>query len=471
MTASSDVRAPLPRAALAELAERLDGPVLTPDDVGYTEAIDLFNAAIGHRPDYVVRATSTSDVVTAVRFARTHALDLSVKGGGHSVAGLATAGRFVVDLSLMRDVQIDPARRRASAQGGCTWVDVDTATQRHGLATPGGRVTHTGIAGLTLGGGQGWLSPKHGLACDNLLSAEVVTADGDVVTAGPGGDEELLWGLRGGGGNFGVVTRFDYRLHEVGPQLLAGVLVHPLAMAEELLTRYSSLVDTAGPDLGGAVVLTSAPDVLFVPPAAVGAPIAVTTLAWFGDLAQGERALAPLRRLGPPMVDGIGPMSYLTLQALTDEPNPWGMRNYWTAAYAHSLPSQLAQAMVEATRAKRSPLSAIIVTQMGQAVNDVPEAATAFPHRDASWLVHPVGMWSDPADDAVETAWVRNTKARLTPFASGGTYLNDDSLQADRTHVREAFGAKKYARLAAVKATHDPDNLFRHAANITPPSY
>jgi FAD/FMN-containing dehydrogenase len=468
MTATSTATPRVPRAALTDLADRIAGRLLTPHDPGYRQAIDVFNAAIDHSPDYVVQATCTADVVTAVRFARDHGLDLSVKGGGHGVAGLATAGRYVIDLSRLRAVHVG---HRAGAQAGCTWVDVDTATQAHGLATPGGRVTHTGIAGLTLGGGQGWLSPKHGLTCDNLLSAEVVTADGHVVTAGPGGEEDLLWALRGGGGNFGVVTRFDYRLHPVGPLVLAGVLVHPVALVDELIARYADLVDTAGPDLGGAVVLASAPDAPFVPPAATGAPVAVTTLAWFGDLDEGERVMAPLRAWGPPIVDSIAPMPYTALQALTDEPNPWGMRNYWSAGYVDSMSTDLVDALVAATETKRSPLSAVIVTQMGAAVNAVPEDATAFPHRGAHWLVHPVGMWADAADDDVETAWVRSTKARLAPFESGGGYLNDDSLQSDRQRVREVFGADKYARLAAIKARYDPDNVFHHAANIAPRRY
>ena len=468
MTATSRATLPPPRAALTDLADRIGGALLAPHDPGYPQAIDLFNAAIDHRPDGVLQAACTADVVTAVHFAREHDLDISVKGGGHGVAGLATAGRFVIDLSRMRHIEVHPRSRRASAQAGCTWLDVDTATQAHGLATPGGRVTHTGIAGLTLGGGQGWLSPKHGLACDNLLSAEVVTADGDLVLAGPGGDEELLWALRGGGGNFGVVTRFDYQLHEVGPQVLAGVLVHPLAMAEEVVARYAALADTAGPDLGGAVVLASAPEAPFVPPSAVGAPIAVTTLAWFGDMDEGERVLAPLRAFGPPIVDLVAPVPYTVLQAMTDAPNPWGMRNYWSAGYVSGMSPDLVAAMVEAARDKRSPLTALVLLQMGQAANAVPEEATAFPHRDAQWLVHPVAMWADPADDEAETAWVRDTKASLRPFESGGTYLNTDSGQSDSRRVREAFGAAKYARLAAIKARYDPDNIFHHAANIAP---
>lgn len=463
----SITHAPIPTTVLTELTERVAGRVLTPGYAGYREATELFNAAIDNRPGCVVEARTTADVATTVRIAREHEIDLSVKGGGHGVAGLATAGRLVIDLSTMRRVEVDPHGYRVSAQGGATWVEVDTETQRFGLATPGGRVTHTGIAGLTLGGGQGWLSPKFGLACDNLISAEVVTADGEVVTAGPDGDEELLWALRGGGGNFGVVTRFDYRLHEVGPVVLGGVLVHPFDLAPELLGRYEEVVATAGRNLGGAVVLATAPDAPIVPRDTVGQLVAVTTVAWFGDVAEGERVLAPLREFGPPTVDMVGLMPYTVLQTLTDEPNPRGMRNYWTAAYAQQLNADVVDAVIAAAEEKRSPLATIVLLQMGEAVRSVPEDATAFPHRNAQWLVHPVAMWRDSDEDDLETGWARRARSRLAPFQKGGSYLNADSSRADPAFVRAAFGEDKYARLLRVKRRLDAGNVFQHAPNIT----
>ena len=467
MTTTSSVHIPLPRGAVAALTDRLDGRVLSASDDAYAEAVSLFNGAINNQPELVVQARSTADVSVAVRTAREYGMDVSVKGGGHGVAGQATAGRLVIDLSLMRDVAVDGSRV-LHAGGGCQWVDVDVAALGRGCATPGGRVTHTGVGGLTLGGGQGWLSPKYGLVCDNLLSAEIVTAEGEVLLAGPGGDEELLWALQGGGGNFGVVTRFDYRLHEMAPVILAGLVIHPGHLAADVLAMYDELVRSAGPDLGGAVILGSAPPAPFIPPAAVGTPITVTMLSWLGDPVEGERVLAPLRSFGPPMADLVQLMPYTVFQTLTDEPNqPW-FRNYWSAGYVADLSEEVIQASVDASAGMASPLSTLIFAQMGEAVNEVREDATAFSHRDARWLVHPIGMWADPADDAAETAWVRNTMAKIRPFETGGTYLNTNSLQEDPEEVRQAFSGRAFTRLAAVKAAHDPDNVFNHAPNIPP---
>lgn len=267
-------------------------------------------------------------------------------------------------------------------------------------------------------------------------------------------------------GAFGVVTRFDFRLHEVGPTVLAGVLVHPFDLVPELLGRYEELVAAAGPDLGGAVVLATAPDAPIVPRDTVGQLVAVTTVAWFGDVAEGQRVLAPLRKFGPPLVDTAGPMPYTVLQTLTDEPNPRGMRNYWTAAYAQQLNADLVDAVVAAAEEKRSPLTTVVLLQMGEAVRSVPEDATAFPHRNAQWLVHPVAMWGDSDDDELETAWARRARSRLAPLQNGGTYLNADSAHADPTFVRATFGHDKYTRLLRVKRRLDPDNAFHHAPNI-----
>ena len=437
-----------------------------PGDAEYAAGVALFNKAVVHRPEAVVRARSTADVAAALRQASDLGLDVSVKGGGHGVAGLATAGRLVVDLSLMRRVDVDPVARIADAEGGCTWLDVDTATQRHHLATPGGRVTHTGIAGLTLGGGQGWLSPKHGLSCDNLVEAEVVTANGEVMTAGPGGDPELLWALRGGGAGFGVVTRFRYALHPVGPDLLGGLVLHPLEQATEVVGAYQELVGTVGPDLGGAVVFGTAPPAPFVPPDAVGSQIVATTLAWFGDPIQGREMLHGFRTVARPLVDAVGPMTYLELQAMTDAANPRGFRHYWSAGYADELTPQMVDALAEASADRSSPMSAIVLTQMGASVKAVPEDATAFPGRNAQWLVHPLAMWADPADDQRETEWIRRTRARLAPFQGMGTYLNTDSAQGDREQVHQTYGASKAARIARLRRKYDPDGLFARAGAV-----
>ena len=423
--------------------------LLRPGDADYEDATSLFNAAIENRPDVVARVRSNAEVAAALSYAQNQGLRVTVRGGGHGVAGLATAGRLVIDLSLMRDVTVDAHARTAVVEGGCTWVDVDSATQRFGLATPGGRVTHTGVAGLTLGGGQGWLSPKLGLSCDNLVEAEVVTADGSVVTAGPESEPELLWALRGGGPFAGVVTRFKFALHPVGPNIVGGLVLHRLEQADEVVSAYQRLVEEAGPDLGGAVVFATAPPAPFVPPEVVGSQVLITTLAWFGDLGEGARLLRGFRTAHHPVVDAVGPMTYLQLQAMTDAANPRGLRNHWSAGYADRLTPDMIAALAEASSERTSPFSAIVVTQMGAAVNAVPEAATAFPNRHAGWLVHPLAMWTDPDDDEQEIGWIRRTRSALAPYQQSGSYLNTDSAQADRNRVRNTYGAPKSARLAA----------------------
>lgn len=441
--------------------------LLRPGDAEYDDSTCLFNAAIENRPDVVARVRTTAEVAAALRHARDHGLGVSVRGGGHGVAGLATAGRLVIDLSPMRDVKVDAQARSAVVEAGCTWVDVDSATQRFGLATPGGRVTHTGVAGLTLGGGQGWLSPKLGLSCDNLVEAEVVTADGSVVTAGPESEPELLWALRGGGPFAGVVTRFKFALHPVGPDIVGGLVLHRLEQADEVVSAYQRLVEDAGPDLGGAVVFATAPPAPFVPPEIVGSQVLITTLAWFGDLGEGARLLRGFRTAHHPVVDAVGPMTYLQLQAMTDAANPRGLRNYWSAGYVESLTPGAVAALAEASSERCSPFSAIVVTQMGAAVNAVPEDATAFPNRNAGWLVHPLAMWTDRADDGREIGWIRRTRTALAPFQQPGTYINTDSAQADLQEVASAYGPTKSTRLAALRTKYDPRGMFRHARTIT----
>lgn len=436
--------------------------LLRPGDAEYEEATLLFNAAIENRPDVVARVRSNAEVAAALSYARDHGLGVTVRGGGHGVAGLATAGRLVIDLSPMRDVKVNAHARTAVVEGGCTWVDVDSATQRLGLATPGGRVTHTGVAGLTLGGGQGWLSPKLGLSCDNLVEADVVTADGSVVTAGPESEPELLWALRGGGPFPGVVTRFRFSLHPVGPGIVGGLVLHRLEQADKVVSTYQRLVADAGPDLGGAVVFGTAPPAAFVPPEIVGSQVLITTLAWFGDPAEGARLLRGFRTAHDPVVDAVGPMTYLQLQAMTDAANPRGLRNYWSAGYTESLTPDMIAALAEASSERTSPFSAIVVTPMGAAVNAVPENATAFPNRHAGWLVHPLAMWTDPDHDEQEIGWIRRTRSVLAPFQQFGSYLNTDSAQGDPDQVLNTYGATKTSRLAALRAEYDPRGVFSH---------
>jgi FAD/FMN-containing dehydrogenase len=451
----------------AQLRESLTGPVLAPGDPHFNAARALFNGMIDIRPAAIAQVQNTADVAAALRIAREAGVPISVKGGGHGVTGSALCEGLVIDLAGMRSVTVDPEAGTATAGGGCTWVDVDTATQQHQLATPGGRVTHTGIGGLTLGGGQGWLSPKHGLSCDNLIAAELVTADGRTVTANEVDNADLLWGLRGGGGNFGVVTSFTYKLHPVGPVFQGGILVHPLERAQELVPFFADFVDK-NPTFGGAMNFASAPPAPGIPPEAVGAPVILVVAAWFdSDLAAGERALRPLREFGPPLVDIVAPMPYTVLQSMIDPGNQPGFRNHWSASYTGTLPPALISDLMEATATKPSPVSNIIVAQMGGACHEVDEDATAFPNRSATWLFHPLAMWSDPADDAANRDWARNLNAKAAPYAVTGSYLNLDA-DADSDRVRWTYGENKYARLASLKQSWDPDNVFRGAARIPP---
>jgi FAD/FMN-containing dehydrogenase len=449
------------------LRESISGEVLGPSDSGYESARAIYNSMIETRPAAIARPKDSSEVAAALRIARDAGLPISIRGGGHGVAGTSLCEGVVIDLGGMRQVTVDPRARTATVGGGGTWLDIDAATQEHDLATPGGRVTHTGIGGLTLGGGQGWLSPKHGLSCDNLVAAEVVTADGSIVTASAEENPELLWGLRGAGANFGAVTKFTFALHPVGPAFMGGLLIHPLERAIELAPMYQDFVAN-NPEFGGAMVFLSAPPAPGVPDEAVGAPVVAVAAAWFdSDLAAGERGLKPLREFGPPLVDMIGPMPYLALQSMTDAGNAPGFRNHWSASYLDSIPEALVADTIAAAAAKKSVLSHVIVAQMGAAAHEVDEHATAFPNRDAQWLFHPIAAWSDPADDAVNREWARGLNAKAAQYCSRGTYLNVDG-DTDDARVRWAYGEEKYNRLSALKLQWDPDNVFSQHARILP---
>jgi FAD/FMN-containing dehydrogenase len=422
---------------------------------------------IDTRPAAVVRAEGVADVAATLRFARGLGVEISVKGGGHGIAGHALCNGVVIDLGGLRNVEVDPAARTARAGGGATWLDVDVATQAYGLATPGGRVTHTGIAGLTLGGGHGWLSGLHGLAADNFLAATVVTAAGDVLSVSDASHPDLLWALRGGGGGFGVVTDFTYRLHPVGPEVLGGMILHPMDRAPDVLAFYQDYLARAPRELGAAAVVMTGPDIPFFPEPLRGAPTLAIVAAWFGaDHSAGERVLAPLRAFGPPVMDLIGPMPYTALQAITDPGNVPGRRNYWTASYVTSAPPALVEDLVSAVTDKPSPHSSVILAPLGRAANEVPEDATAFPNRDAAFLFHPLGVWEDPADDEINRRWSQGLNAAAGPYRTTGTYHNVDS-ESDGESVRSSFGEAKCARLSALKAQYDPDNTFRHVVGFT----
>ncbi|HLZ36967.1 MAG TPA: FAD-binding oxidoreductase [Mycobacteriales bacterium] len=449
------------------LSGRITGRVLTPLDGAYDDARRLYNAAVEHRPEVIVQAAGVPDVVSAVRFATAHGLSLSVRSGGHGVAGHATSGDLVVDLSLLRAVRVDSVRRVADAQAGARWSDVDVATQRHALGTPGGRVTTTGIAGLTLGGGHGWLSPLHGLTCDNLLGAELVTADGRVVTVDEDHEPDLLWALRGGGGNFGVVTRFTYRLHPVGPVVAGGVVCYPGERAADVAAAYSAFSASAPPEVGGSLVVEVTPRTPRLPAGTGRRTIVTLILTWVGaDLDAGARVLAPLRRVAPPLVDDVARRSYLELQAMTDLANRPGFRNYWSASYLRSPTPELVAGVADAF-GPGSPQSQAIFTPLGRAVREWPPETAAFAHREAGWFFHPLAVYVEPTEDAAQRVWARRLVQQAAPYASGGEYLNFSSDE-DAAHACAAYDPATYERLRRVKRVWDPSNVFRHTANVPP---
>jgi FAD/FMN-containing dehydrogenase len=453
-------------ADTTELRTAVRGTVLTSGDEGYSDARRLFNGAIDRSPRALVRVTGPNDVAAALEFARRRGLGVSVRGGGHGVAGHALGGDVVIDLSALRGITVNPVTRVAVVGAGSTWGEVDAATQAYVLALPGGRITHTGVAGLTLGGGEGWLSAKHGLTCDNLLSAEVVTADGRVVTASQESEPELFWALRGGGGNFGVVTSFTFRVHPLPPPVLGGMLMYRVADAAEVLGILAELSALGHGEFNAAAVFLSAPPAPFVPGDLVGKPVLAVVPAWLGNPEAGAAVIAPLRTRVRPLVDHAGPMPYVVLQSLLDEGSPSGLRQRWSAGFLPTLPSGLVSDLEDAASSFPNPLAHIIVSRVGGAVSRVAADATAYPHRAESWLVHPVAQWPDAADDAANESWVRDVAAKVREHGETGTYLNVD--ESGDARVKWAFGAEKYRRLQAVKSTWDPDDVFQHCNHIQP---
>jgi FAD/FMN-containing dehydrogenase len=450
------------------LRQGFSGQVLRLAEPGYEEARQVFNAMIDRRPAVIARPTDTADVAAAVGFARDHGLVVAVRCGGHSVAGLGTCDDgMLIDLSGLKTITVDPEGRTARAGGGVLWGELDAATQVHGLHTPGGRVTTTGIGGFTTGGGYGWTSCKYGLACDNVISAEVVLADGRVVRVSEDEHADLFWGIRGGGGNFGIVTEFEFRLHRLGPTVLAGLAMFPVERAPEVLRGWRDLVDAAPDELSSACVLITAPPEPFVPEELRGKPVLGMAAMYVGDADRGADVVQPLKDLRPAM-DHIGPMPYTAFQSALDPLAPPGFRSYWRGEYMRELSDDAIDTFlahgVDLT-VLGAPLSEMIIFRIGQGVAAVPDEATAFSHRDARYLFHPICMWADPNDDSPMITAGRAFAAAMRPFSTGASYLNF-TPEADR--VRDAYTEDKYARLVALKSTYDPANLFRLNQNIRP---
>ena len=443
------------------------GDLIGPDDRRYETARRVWNGMVDVRPRLVARCADEADVVAALRFAREQGLTVAVRGGGHNVAGNAVCdGGLVIDLSRQKRVDVHPERRTARAQPGVVLGELDRATQAFALATPTGNVSMTGIAGLTLGGGLGWIARKHGPACDNLLSAEVVTADGDRVTATEDRNADLLWGLRGGGGNFGVVTSFEYRLHAVGPDVLAGGVVHAFADAPEVFRFFADFVAGAPDELSVVASTFRASPALPVPPEHHGRLVTVLAVCWAGDLAAGERALRPLRAFGRPLADLIAPMPYTALQCGSDAAYPAGRRNYWKSHYVDQITDSAIARIVEHAPRMTSPLSSFYFQHLGGAIGRAGADTAAFGHRDAAFDFTILTVWQDPAEDAEHIAWAREFFAAMQPHATG-VYVNNLGVEgADR--VRAAYAPATYERLVALKTAYDPDNVFRLNQNITP---
>jgi FAD/FMN-containing dehydrogenase len=458
----------LDERTVAERAPHFRGELIGPGDPQYDTARRLWNGIIDRRPGLIARCTGVADVRAAVRFGRERDLLLAVRGGGHNVAGTATCdGGLVIDLSPMKGLWVDPARRTARAQPGLLWGEFDRETQGFGLATPGGIVTHTGIAGLTLGGGLGWLMRCHGLTVDNLLSADVVTADGEFLRASASEHGDLFWGLRGGGGNFGVVTSFEYRLHPVGPIVLAGVMLYPAANARDVLGFYREYVAGAPDELTTIVILTMAPPAPFLPASVHGQPVVIIGACYAGPGDEGERVIARLRRFGPALADTIGPTPYVSHQALLDPGVPHGLGYYWKSEYVPGLSDALIDTLAEHAWRAATPESYTIIFHLGGAVGRQDSEGCAFEDRRAGHAVNIDAVWSEPGRASSCIAWARNFWEAIRPHSTGRVYVNflGDEGQ-DR--VRAAYGDAKYERLRALKRTYDPANVFRLNQNIRP---
>ena len=454
---------------LSTLAQQLRGELISPDDVGYEEARRVWNGMFDCRPAAIARVQGAVDVVAVVDYARETGTELAVRGGGHSSAGYSTVdGGIVLDLSRMRGVWVDPAAKVVRAQAGALWGDVDRETQAHGLAVPGGQISHTGIAGLTLGGGIGWLSRQYGLTIDSLLSVDLVTADGRLVTASESEHPDLFWGLRGGSGNFGVVVSFEYRLHEVGPLVLGGPLLYQLDDAPATMRNARDYFLDAPDDVSLWLVLTHVPAQPPFPEAHWGTPVLVV-VPFCTDLERGPGLLEPLTSFGSPLLNLHGPIPYTALQAALDEVDPHGHRYWERGDYLADLSDGAIGALVEGARTVSSKRTEVLIFPMGGAIARVPADATAFGDRTASWAVWIASQWTDPAEDTIHRDWTRSFSASLGPFTTGAVYVN--AIGGDVTEARKlaAYGGPaKYERLRELKRAWDPDNLFHLNHNIAP---
>jgi FAD/FMN-containing dehydrogenase len=447
---------------------RFEGDVLKDGDAGYDDARKLFNAMIDRKPGVIIRAANTQDVIAAVALARETGLPFSIKGGGHGVNGHAVCDDgIMLDLSPMKEIHVDADARTVTAQAGVNWGEFDAATTAHGLATTGGRVTTTGIAGLTLGTGSGWLERVHGYTADNLIAADVVTADGRLVHASEDENPDLFWGLRGGGGNFGVVVNFEYRLHEVPPLLLGGMLLWPFERAGDVIRRYREFIEDAPDEVSGAVAMLTAPPAPFVPAELQGQHAVGVIAIAVAEPERGEELFRPLREFGPPAVDIVGPMPYTAVQQLLDPGNPPGLYNYWKAELVPELSDELVDLSIAHAERMGLSHSIMLFQPLGGEIARISDDSNAITARQAAWTAHCIAEWETPEETDAEIAWVKAWGGLIEPFKLAGAPLTFRVDEGDE-HVRAAFGQQKYERLVALKDKYDPGNLFRLNQNIKP---
>jgi FAD/FMN-containing dehydrogenase len=439
--------------------------LITRDDGRYDESRAVFNAMIDRYPAVIAKCSTPGDVASALELARRDGLTVAVRAGGHSVAGLSVNdGGMVIDVRPMRQITVDPLKRTVTAGAGVTWAEFDAATQQYGLATTGGRVSSTGIAGFTLGGGSGWAERKYGLACDNLISVDLVTAAGEQITASQDRHPELFWALHGGGGNFGVATALQYQLHPLGPTVLAGLLLWPASAGRDVAQAYRDLAADASRELGSGLVFLTGPPEEFVPGDLQGTTVAGMALLWAGDPAEGQDAIKPFLDLQP-AVNVVGPMPYAAFQQMIDDPP--GMRNYWSADYHDAFDDDALDVFIQYGCERKSPFTQQILLPWGGAVADRGESDTPMANRSVRWITHPFAVWDDAAGDDANIAWAQAFRRDIARHTTGGIYLNFIGNEG-QDRIRAAYGPANYARLASIKAHYDPDNVFRGNQNIQP---
>jgi len=453
----------------ATLDSQFTGELIRPDHPDYDEARSLFNGMIDRRPALIARCASPQDVQAALAHARENGLVVAIRGGGHSTAGYSSCDDgIVIDVGPMKGVEIDAEGRTGRFGAGLNWGELDAATQEHGLAVTGGRVTHTGVAGYTLGSGSGWIERKHGLTAESMISAELVTADGRILRASADENADLFWGLKGGGGNFGVVTEFEFRLHPVGPILYAGMIMHPRAATTELLRHYRDFMEGAPDEVCGGFAFLTAPPEDFVPAEAQGQPAVGMIMVYVGDPQEGEAAFRPLTEWGEPWVKMVQPMPYVAVQQLIDPGNPWGISEYFKVDYLAELSDEAIDAIVEKTAEASSPFTQIVFGRLGGALDRTDGSAMALEPPPAKWFYFCLAMWWGDELAEAETAWARSLMETLRPWAAGKAPPNFINADEPAERLRASYGDEKFERLVALKDKYDPQNVFALNQNIPP---